>query len=80
MLTIGYSKGLLKGTQMDSCDQCEEMMINGVRCHETGCPNAWKGRPIECFECGCDYIPKEHVRGRGTCPDCLAGDTDDAAT
>lgn len=21
-----------------SCDSCEVMMINGVRCHETGCP------------------------------------------
>lgn len=22
------------------CDQCAELMINGVRCHETGCPNS----------------------------------------
>ncbi len=21
------------------CDQCEALMINGVFCHETGCPN-----------------------------------------
>ena len=22
-----------------SCNQCEALMINGVFCHETGCPN-----------------------------------------
>ena len=25
-----------------SCNQCEAMMIQGVYCHETGCPNAHK--------------------------------------
>lgn len=24
----------------NKCDQCQELMINGVRCHEIGCPNA----------------------------------------
>lgn len=24
------------------CDQCEAAMINGVFCHEIGCPNARK--------------------------------------
>jgi hypothetical protein len=23
-----------------SCDQCEALVINGVPCHEHGCPNA----------------------------------------
>lgn len=23
-----------------SCDQCQMLSINGVACHETGCPNA----------------------------------------
>jgi hypothetical protein len=43
------------------CDQCEALMINGVFCHETGCPNSKKTyrygawiRVIECFECGCE--------------------------
>lgn len=45
------------------CDQCQMLSINGVACHETGCPNSrktWDGergewiRFIECFECGCD--------------------------
>lgn len=44
------------------CDQCEALMINGVFCHETGCPNThsrydsaedrWV-KTYECLECGC---------------------------
>jgi hypothetical protein len=26
-------------TYVEPCDQCNEIMINGVRCHEIGCPN-----------------------------------------
>lgn len=41
------------------CDQCEALMINGVFCHETGCPNTrakyidgqWV-KFYECFHCG----------------------------
>lgn len=48
------------------CDSCESLMINGLFCHETGCPNTnarydadsetWI-RQRECFACGCtvDY-------------------------
>lgn len=24
------------------CPECNEVSINGTRCHETGCPNTWK--------------------------------------
>jgi hypothetical protein len=43
------------------CDSCQAAMINGVFCHETGCPNAKKtwipeesqwARFFECRECG----------------------------
>lgn len=41
------------------CDRCEMLSINGVPCHETGCPNSRKrfcyGQWIavyECRECG----------------------------
>ena len=44
-----------------SCDQCEAAMINGVFCHETGCPNSRKRfidgewvKVWKCFECGCE--------------------------
>ncbi len=44
------------------CDQCEALMINGVFCHESGCPNSKKRYDIgsdewiaqrKCFDCGC---------------------------
>jgi hypothetical protein len=38
------------------CNQCEALVINGVLCHETGCPNAWK-RKRECKECGTTFVP-----------------------
>lgn len=42
------------------CDQCELLRINGVVCHEIGCPNFKKRwvadrgwvRFLECRECG----------------------------
>jgi hypothetical protein len=44
------------------CDQCQWARINGVFCHEIGCPNSgkkWMGdrgwvRVVECSNCGCD--------------------------
>jgi hypothetical protein len=43
-----------------SCPQCQMLAINGVACHETGCPNQnarWDGeewvKQRKCFECGC---------------------------
>lgn len=42
------------------CDQCAMVTINGVPCHEHGCPNRnarWDGeqwvRQTTCHECGC---------------------------
>lgn len=44
------------------CDQCKMLSINGVACHELGCPNMgarWDKeneqwiRQRKCFECGC---------------------------
>jgi hypothetical protein len=45
------------------CDQCQAAMINGVFCHEIGCPNSRKTwvpargewvRYVECHVCGYD--------------------------
>ena len=58
------------------CDQCQVVTINGVPCHETGCPNSWcdpvtgEAYPIPCFECGCDFIPEERGGKYSVCPDC----------
>lgn len=41
------------------CDSCQIVRINGVICHETGCPNAWKNAQRECPWCGRAFKPKE---------------------
>ena len=52
------------------CNQCEALMINGIFCHETGCPNTHKRYDAEtetwntvtvCFECGCEYDPEDGI-------------------
>jgi hypothetical protein len=62
------------------CDQCEAAMINGVFCHETGCPNSRKTwvaereqwiRFVKCFECGCGVEEGEYCR---CCPETGAED------
>lgn len=54
------------------CDSCQAMRINGVLCHEQGCPDAWRGKPAPCFECGCDFIPESAPTRYSVCPDCIA--------
>ena len=53
---------MTRNTKQMRCNQCEAAMINGVFCHETGCPNsksrydAESGEWIKqrkCFDCGC---------------------------
>ena len=51
------------------CDGCNPARINGVLCHETGCPEAWRDYVRQCFECGCDFFPTE--RWSRLCADCL---------
>ncbi len=50
------------------CDSCEMLNINGVNCHEQGCPDAWRDREIECVECGFMFQPE--TRGEVTCSPC----------
>ena len=47
------------------CDSCQAAVINGVFCHETGCPNT----PGTCKECGC-----ETRHGITCCDSCLFTD------
>jgi hypothetical protein len=51
------------------CDSCQAAVIQGVFCHETGCPEAWHDSVSECEECGCDFSPVE--RRQRVCNDCL---------
>ena len=53
---------------LHGCDGCSPSMINGVLCHETGCPEAWRDHTVSCFECGCEFRPSE--RYQRVCDDC----------
>lgn len=44
------------------CDSCEVANINGVRCHERGCPSAWRDEVRECTECGQDFEPTDRYQ------------------
>jgi hypothetical protein len=56
------------------CDGCSPSMINGVLCHESGCPDAWRDHAKECWVCGCDFYPS--ARFQIICDDCCdAADT-----
>lgn len=61
------------------CELCQVISIQGQACHETGCPDSWRHPltgdplPVECFECGCDYVPEVRVSHpiHAICPDCI---------
>jgi hypothetical protein len=44
---------------MPSCASCEVLVINGLLCHETGCPDAWRDELRECKWCGTIFAPSE---------------------
>jgi len=44
------------------CKSCEVLYINGVKCHETGCPDAWKDYERECLWCGQKFKPEERYQ------------------
>jgi len=51
------------------CYRCQVLYINGHKCHETGCPDAWRDRLVECEECGCDFVPES--RRQTICEGCM---------
>ena len=50
------------------CDGCAPSRINGVLCHESGCPDAWRDYQVACYTCGDGFFPEE--KGIMVCPDC----------
>lgn len=50
---------------MAGCTACQVLMINGHRCHETGCPEAWKDYKVKCRNC--DKLFKPKTKGQDTC-------------
>jgi hypothetical protein len=55
------------------CNGCNPARINGVLCHEHGCPDAWRDYAAECVHCGCDFYRQD--RHQTVCNDCTEGDT-----
>jgi len=58
------------------CDQCQALVINGVPCHEIGCPldyiNLFTGNFYikECEWCGSDFEPD--FKDQGFCDESCA--------
>jgi hypothetical protein len=67
-----YRNGDAIRMQANGCDGCSPSRINGVFCHETGCPDAWRDQKIECAECGAKFYPEWRSAWRLNqyCPDC----------
>lgn len=40
------------------CLGCDFLHINGIGCHETGCPFAWRDEIRECDWCGNEFKPE----------------------
>jgi hypothetical protein len=49
------------------CQSCEQLRINGVVCHESGCPDAWRDETRECRWCGSRFRPE--YRNQRECTD-----------
>jgi len=47
------------------CDGCSPSIINGVLCHETGCPDSWRDDSNSCEWCGQSFFAQE--RGQEFC-------------
>jgi len=41
------------------CNSCDCLYINGVKCHEHGCPDRWMDETRECEGCGDEFQPEE---------------------
>ena len=41
------------------CGSCDLLVINGLKCHEFDCPDAWRDYERECKWCGTKFIPEE---------------------
>lgn len=49
------------------CESCDSVTINGVFCHEAGCPDAWKNHKYSCKWCGTEFTPESKEDSFVTC-------------
>jgi len=52
------------------CNSCDALTINGVYCHETGCPNREIGTVKECKWCGTEFVVESLDNTLFCCIDC----------
>ena len=57
-MRIQYNNGDDISLQACGCNGCSPSMINGILCHETGCPDAWRDYNRECKDCGQEFMPE----------------------
>lgn len=50
------------------CDGCSPGMVNGVLCHEYGCPDQWRDYTINCRGCDYEFFPQD--KHMAICPNC----------
>lgn len=63
------------GTRM-KCSSCEMVSIQGMACHEHGCPDAWRDEIRKCKWCGQKFTPEE--RNQRFCEDSCREALEDA--
>lgn len=68
MYRVHYRNGDEVGLKYSGCDGCNIQVVNGVVCHEQGCPYVFKDRKIECSICGFDFYPEDMFQN--ICSDC----------
>ena len=54
------------------CNSCEVLNINGLNCHEIGCPDSWMDYKNKCAWCGQEFTPE--YKGQKCCSDDCAQD------
>lgn len=69
MKRLEYANGDRIGMVANGCDGCKPIKINGIFCHESGCPDSWRDYAIDCSECGLAFIRES--RNDCICYDCL---------
>jgi len=60
----GFDRTRISGRHVyPRCSQCEVLVIQGIACHEQGCPNETR----ECAECNARIAKRDRV-----CEDCAS--------
>lgn len=64
-----YLNGDEIGLKATGCDGCSPCSVNGVLCHERGCPDSWRDYQRVCGWCGDSFWPSD-PHDEFCCDDC----------